>query len=106
MKVVKLSKKSELDKLGALLTLRIGSKIQQQDVLDACVEFGLQHVDTLETFFIDKPQMTQKRVEELLELSEVFSMNTLENDRNDIPDLTKKYGKKHNRHDDLLYGGA
>ncbi len=73
MKVVKLSRKDKLDQLVALLTIRLGKKVQQQDVLDACVEFALNQVDKLEILFLDKPQISETRLNEILSSNLEFS---------------------------------
>ena len=54
MAVVKLTNKDELDKLVASLTLRLGKKIPQQTVIDACIELSAFHIDELENKFSEK----------------------------------------------------
>src|SRR5271157_394657 len=47
MTVVKISKKSELDALLSRLTLRLGRKPTQQEVIDTCVELGNDYFEEL-----------------------------------------------------------
>ena len=47
MSVVKLTNKKELDELVARLTLRLGRKPKQQEVLDICVEIGSKNFEEI-----------------------------------------------------------
>ena len=76
MAVVKLRKKDELDKLVATLTLRVGRKISQQSIIDACIELSTIHIDELEQYFSSKPKMSKKRMEEILAMSDDFDYDT------------------------------
>ena len=76
MAVVKLTKKEELDQLVATLTLRVGKKVTQQDVLDACVNMGIVHLEELEALFGTKIKISKKRLQELLDSGESFDYET------------------------------
>lgn len=76
MAVIKIIDKDALDKLIATLTLRLGKKIHQQDVIDACIKLSSIHLDELEGYFTDKKVLTKKKVEEILKLSEDFDFET------------------------------
>ncbi len=76
MAVVKLKNKDELDKLVALLTLRLGGKVSQQDVLDACVLLSTIHIDELENHFTRKRKLSKKRAQEILEFAVAFDYDT------------------------------
>ena len=62
MAVVKIKEKKELDELVANLTLRLGKKISQQDVLDACIKLSTIHITELETI---SPLFLRSRTREL-----------------------------------------
>jgi hypothetical protein len=47
MSVVKITKKEKLDTLMAKITLRMGRRPTQQEVLDLCVELGIEHFEEL-----------------------------------------------------------
>jgi hypothetical protein len=76
MAVVKLTKKEDLDQLIATLVLRIGKKITQQDVLDACVNLGITHMEELEAYFGNKPNISKKRLDALLNSGENFDYDS------------------------------
>ena len=72
MAVVKLSKKDELDKLVATLTLRIGKKIPQQEVLDVCIEHSLKNIDEIEMYFSPPVKLSKERIEEIMAMGDDF----------------------------------
>jgi len=45
--IVKITKKEKLDTLLAKITLRLGKKPSQQEVLDLCVELGEEYFEEL-----------------------------------------------------------
>jgi hypothetical protein len=76
MAVVKLLKKAELDKLLATLTLRLGRKIAQQDLIDACINLGENHIEELIARFSDGFRISPKRKNEILNSGEYFDFET------------------------------
>lgn len=72
MAVVKINDKENLDILVAQLTLRLGHKVHQQDILDACVRLSLANLDQLEQFFIKNRLPSKETVSEILSLAEDF----------------------------------
>ncbi|MHA1280105.1 MAG: hypothetical protein ACTSQI_12325, partial [Candidatus Helarchaeota archaeon] len=76
MSVVKIKEKKELDKLVANLTLRLGRKISQQDILSACVKLSTKHIDELEDYFSPKPKISKERVTEILNMADDFEYST------------------------------
>ncbi len=72
MHVVKLPNRENLDRIIAKLTLRLGRKVSQQEVLNACLKISSNHLDELEQYFSNRPQLTKKQVEEILKLPENF----------------------------------
>lgn len=84
MAVVKLTKKDELDKLIANLTLRLGKRVSQQSVLDACIHLSSTHIDELESYCSDKSHLSRKRVAEILEMAEDFDYDTKGSDDKDL----------------------
>jgi 2-polyprenyl-3-methyl-5-hydroxy-6-metoxy-1,4-benzoquinol methylase len=84
--VVKLPNKEKLDKLAAKLTLRLGVKVTQQDLLEKCIELSDVHIEELETYFSDKLNLTSDRVREIEETADEFDF-----------DMSKSI-------DDVLYG--
>ncbi len=76
MAVVKLPDKADLDKLVATLTLRVGKKIPQQEVLAACIRLASTHIEELEIEFGERKTLSKKRVEEVLAMGEDFDYQT------------------------------
>lgn len=72
MHVVKLPNRENLDRIIAKLTLRLGRKVSQQEILNACLKISSNHLDELEQYFSNRPQLTIKQVEEILKLPENF----------------------------------
>ncbi len=72
MHVVKLPNRENLDQIIAKLTLRLGRKVSQQEVLNACLKISSNHLDELEQYFSNRPQLTKKQAEEILKLPENF----------------------------------
>ena len=76
MSVVKLTKKEDLDKLIATITLRLGRKIQQQEIIDACIHLGEIHINELLEKFSDNTHFSKEKIKEILELAEDFDFDT------------------------------
>ena len=74
--IVKTKAKNELDQLVAMLTLRLGHKIAQQDVLDACIFLGLKNIDDLETFFSENRPLSMELAEEIISSVEDIDFKT------------------------------
>ncbi len=72
MHVVKLPNRENLDRIIAKLTLRLGRKVSQQEILNACLKISSNHLDELEQYFSNRLQLTKKQVEEILKLPENF----------------------------------
>jgi len=72
MHVVKLPNRENLDRIIAKLTLRLGRKVSQQEILNACLKISSNHLDELEQYFSNRPQLTKKQVEDILKLPENF----------------------------------
>lgn len=62
---VKMNNKSLLEKLQAEITLKIGKKMSQQDLLDKSVEFVYNHLDDFLNEGIDHPKITAELIERL-----------------------------------------
>jgi hypothetical protein len=62
---VKLNNKSLLEKLQAEITLRLGKKMSQQEVLDRSIEFVYNRIDDFFMESIEKPEVTKKFIEKL-----------------------------------------
>ncbi len=65
MSSVKLNKKSLLEKLQAEITLRLGTKISQQEILDKTLEFVYNRLDEFILENIDSPKLTLEIIERL-----------------------------------------
>ena len=70
MGVVKLSKKDKLDELVAKVTLQIGHKPTQQELLDACVELGEEHLDELVAKVTPNPIIDDEKLARVLQIRE------------------------------------
>ncbi len=64
---VKLNNKSLLEKLQAEITLKLGKKMSQQELLDKSIEFTYNRLDEFFLENIDKPIVTNKFIESLRE---------------------------------------
>jgi hypothetical protein len=95
MTVVKISKKPELDALVSKLTMRLGRKPTQQEVIDTCVDLGSEFfeelVGRLNAFpVIDEGKMN--RIEKAIE------------ETKDVPWIPVKKSKFISRDDADVYG--
>lgn len=70
MTVVKISKKEKLDELLAKLTLRLGKKPTQQQVLDLCVELGIEHFELLIAKISTVPILDDEKIKKIKSISE------------------------------------
>ena len=62
---VKLNNKSLLEKLQAEITLKLGKKISQQDVLDKSIEFAYERLDEFILENIGHPRITRELIERI-----------------------------------------
>jgi len=69
MSSVKLNKKSLLEKLQAKITLRLGKKISQQEILDKSIEFAYNRLDEFISENIDTPKITDELIERIIKNS-------------------------------------
>ena len=77
MTVVKIKNKNELDKLVATLILRLGKKVSQQDILDACIKFSNMNIDKIEEILRNNNfKISKERVKEILEMADEFDFET------------------------------
>ena len=68
--IVKTNVKNDLDNLVATLTLRLGHKVTQQDVLDACIKLGLKKLDDIEMVLSGTRAIPVDIVDEIIESAE------------------------------------
>ncbi|KKN30413.1 hypothetical protein LCGC14_0834210 [marine sediment metagenome] len=64
---VKLNNKSLLEKLQAEITLKLGKKMSQQDVLDKSIEFVYKRLDDFISEHIDHPPITEELIKRIKE---------------------------------------
>ncbi|MHA1729608.1 MAG: hypothetical protein ACTSWY_12900 [Promethearchaeota archaeon] len=62
---VKLNNKGLLEKLQAEITLRLGKKMSQQEVLDKSIEFTYNRLNDFFVESIDKPVITKEFIEKM-----------------------------------------
>ncbi|MHA1284604.1 MAG: hypothetical protein ACTSQP_19055 [Promethearchaeota archaeon] len=84
---VKMNKKDLLDKIQAELTLRLGRKIAQQEILDKGVKFIYEHLDDFIISNFGHSKLTKEKLKKIKE--NVFTGKLYEMDKSD---------------DELLYG--
>ncbi len=72
MTVVKISKKYELDALIGKLTLRLGRKPTQQEVIDICVSLGEKYFDEIASRLIQVPTLDDAKVQKIKKTSEAL----------------------------------
>ncbi|MHA1312624.1 MAG: hypothetical protein ACTSSI_01925 [Candidatus Helarchaeota archaeon] len=68
MSVVKITKKKNLEKLLARITLRLGRKPTQQEVLDYCVELGEEHIEELIQKISPGPILDDEKIDRIVNL--------------------------------------
>ncbi len=66
MSVVKISNKQNLDELVAKITLRLGRKPTQQEILDLCVRLGQDHFDELIQRINPIPVFDEKKFQDIM----------------------------------------
>lgn len=64
---VKLNNKILLEKLQAEITLKLGKKISQQDLLDKSIEFVYKRIDEFVSEHIAHPLITDKLIKRIKE---------------------------------------
>ena len=69
MSSVKLNKKRLLEKLQAEITLRLGKKISQQEILDKGIEYVYNHLDEFILENLDSPKITDELIERVIKNS-------------------------------------
>ncbi len=65
MSIVKITNKQKLEELIAKLTLRLGKKPKQQDILDICVNIGYEHFDELIMNLTDTPTLDDEKIKKI-----------------------------------------
>ena len=68
MSVVKISNKQYLDELIAKITLRLGRKPTQQEILDHCVRLGQDHFDELIQRINPIPIFDDKKLQDIMDM--------------------------------------
>jgi len=69
MAVVKITKKEKLDTLLARITLRLGRRPAQQEVLDLCVELGEEHFEDLLNKLNPGPVLDDAKISKIISMS-------------------------------------
>ncbi len=68
MAVIKITKKENLDTLVAKITLRLGHKPTQQEVVDFCIELGHDHIDTIVSRLAPVPILDDSKINAIMAL--------------------------------------
>jgi hypothetical protein len=89
MSIVKIGDKKLLEQLQARLTMRLGKRPTQQEVLDLCVKLGLSQLDLLAELVEKHPILDEKKVQSILERRESrvkipYDTESLSQDDSDI----------------------
>jgi len=61
-----MNKKNLLEKLQAEITLRLGKKISQQEILDKSIEYVYNHLDNFILESLDSPKITDELIERII----------------------------------------
>ncbi|MHA1722388.1 MAG: hypothetical protein ACTSXW_04830 [Candidatus Baldrarchaeia archaeon] len=82
---INLESKKKLEELQAMLTLKLGRKIPQHEILDALIKLGSSNVDELVKHFsgVELP-LPQEKVAKILSLPCDWGVKTSEEDINKI----------------------
>lgn len=70
MSVVKIKNKELLDQLQAKITLQMGVKPTQQDLLDICIRLGLENVDKITQKLQATPLLDAEKVARIIQMRE------------------------------------
>lgn len=70
MSIVKIGDKKLLEQLQARLTMRLGKRPTQQEVLDLCVKLGLSQLDLLAELVEKHPVLDDQKVQNILKQRE------------------------------------
>ena len=70
MVVVKITNREGLDKLIAKLTLRIGRKPTQQEVLNICIKYGEDNFENLISRLTTVPILDEKKIKKILAIAD------------------------------------
>ncbi|QEE17203.1 hypothetical protein DSAG12_03035 [Promethearchaeum syntrophicum] len=73
MSIVKITNKQYLDELIAKITLRLGRKPTQQEILDHCVRLGQDHFDELIQRINPSPIFDDKKLQDIIDMREKLS---------------------------------
>ncbi|MGV9173817.1 MAG: hypothetical protein ACOC44_14095 [Promethearchaeia archaeon] len=60
-----MNNKTVLEKLQAKITLKLGKKLTQQEILDRSVDFAYKRLDTFIYEELDHPKLTQELIEKI-----------------------------------------
>ncbi len=75
MAVIKTTNKDIIDQLQAKLTLQIGKRFTQQEIVDLCIEFAQENIEELINRASNIPRLTPQLADQILkqidELEEV-----------------------------------
>ena len=66
MSIVKITNKQNLDELVVKITLRLGRKTTQQEILDHCVRLGQDHFDELIQRINPIPVFDDKKLQDIM----------------------------------------
>ncbi len=65
MASVKMNEKKLLEKLQAKITLKLGKKLTQQEILDKSIEFVYKRIDTFISEEIEPPKLTKEIINKI-----------------------------------------
>lgn len=66
MAVVKITDKGLLEELQAKVTLRLGRKISQQEIIDICVRYASRNLDLIMKEISAKPNLTPEKAKKII----------------------------------------
>ena len=72
MSVVKIQNKNQLDQLIAKITLRLGRKPTQQEVVEHCIALGEKNFETLIHKLSPVPILDDEKYEKILQIADKF----------------------------------
>jgi hypothetical protein len=65
MASVKLNEKKLLEKLQAKITLKLGKKLTQQELLDKCVKYVYNRVEEFISEELNQPKLTKEKIRKI-----------------------------------------
>ena len=72
MAVIKTTNKEIIDQIQSIMSLQVGRRFTQQEIVDLCIEFAQENLEELIARALNVPKLTPKLAEKILEQIDQF----------------------------------